>query len=264
VTIWICHWWMNTLVTSQCQPRLSRITKISSRRISQSDWNIQIKLNYIIRNIWNCWTGYTCITWFGSLYAFKRFIKSKQTQTRLYCITCSTHVTIWICHWWMNTLVTSQCQPRLSRITKISPRRMSQSDWNIQIKLNYFEITWLRLFLHEPNKNCNQSLQSNDWKAFGSIVNYTCKDATQINASSSSSSCIEQESLPTVSSSVWKMPWCLLRKKLPILQNIQTYLIVHWFTDCFCQLEPSSGGGIVYSTGKAGMKGPLSIPQVRR
>jgi hypothetical protein len=28
------------------QPRLSSITKISSRRISQSDWNIQIKLNY--------------------------------------------------------------------------------------------------------------------------------------------------------------------------------------------------------------------------
>ena len=28
--------------------------------------------NLIIRNIWNCWTGYTCtcITWFGSVYAF--------------------------------------------------------------------------------------------------------------------------------------------------------------------------------------------------
>ena len=47
VTIWIYRWRMNTLVTSQYQPRLSSITKIFSRRISQSDWNIQIKLNYL-------------------------------------------------------------------------------------------------------------------------------------------------------------------------------------------------------------------------
>ena len=38
---------MNTLVTSQYQPRLSSITKKFSRRISQSDCSIQIKLNYI-------------------------------------------------------------------------------------------------------------------------------------------------------------------------------------------------------------------------
>ena len=44
---------MNTLVTSQYQPRLSSIAKIFSRRISQSDCSIQIKLNYyrIISNI---------------------------------------------------------------------------------------------------------------------------------------------------------------------------------------------------------------------
>jgi hypothetical protein len=47
VTIWIDRWRMNTLVTSQYQHRLSSITKIFSRRISQSDWNIQTKLNYI-------------------------------------------------------------------------------------------------------------------------------------------------------------------------------------------------------------------------
>ena len=47
MTIWICRWRMNTLVTSQYQPRLSSITKISSRRINQSNWNIQIKLNYL-------------------------------------------------------------------------------------------------------------------------------------------------------------------------------------------------------------------------
>jgi len=34
------------LVTSQYQPRLSSITKIFSKRISQSDCSIQIKLNY--------------------------------------------------------------------------------------------------------------------------------------------------------------------------------------------------------------------------
>ena len=48
MTIWICRWRMNTLVTSQYQPRLSSITKICSRRISQSDWSIQIKLNYYL------------------------------------------------------------------------------------------------------------------------------------------------------------------------------------------------------------------------
>jgi len=48
VTIWICRRWMNTLVTSQYQPKLSSIAKIFSRRISQSDCSIQIKLNYII------------------------------------------------------------------------------------------------------------------------------------------------------------------------------------------------------------------------
>ena len=45
--IWICRWRMNTLVTSQYQPRLSNIANIFSRRIIQSDLNIQIKLNYI-------------------------------------------------------------------------------------------------------------------------------------------------------------------------------------------------------------------------
>jgi hypothetical protein len=54
VTIWICRWRMNTLVTSQYQPRLSSITKISSMRISQSDWNIQIKLNYLDINSSKC------------------------------------------------------------------------------------------------------------------------------------------------------------------------------------------------------------------
>jgi hypothetical protein len=38
---------MNTLVTSQYQPRLSSITKIFSRRINQLDCSIQIKLNKI-------------------------------------------------------------------------------------------------------------------------------------------------------------------------------------------------------------------------
>ena len=37
---------MNMLVTSQYQPRLSSITKIFSKRISQSDCSIQVKLNY--------------------------------------------------------------------------------------------------------------------------------------------------------------------------------------------------------------------------
>ena len=51
-------------------------------------------------------------------------------------------MTIWICRWQMNMLVTSQYQPRLSSITKIFSRRINQSDWNFQIKLNYFNIFW--------------------------------------------------------------------------------------------------------------------------
>ena len=50
LTIWICLWRMNTLVTSQYQPRLSGITKIVCRWISQSDCSIQIKLNYLALN----------------------------------------------------------------------------------------------------------------------------------------------------------------------------------------------------------------------
>jgi hypothetical protein len=51
VAIWICRWRMNTLVTSQYQPSLSSITNIFSRRTSQSDWNIQIKLNYLYLSV---------------------------------------------------------------------------------------------------------------------------------------------------------------------------------------------------------------------
>jgi hypothetical protein len=42
----ICRWWMNTLVTSQYQPRLSRITNLFFRWIRQSDCSIHIRLNY--------------------------------------------------------------------------------------------------------------------------------------------------------------------------------------------------------------------------
>ena len=60
MTIWICRWRMNMLVTSQYQPRLSSIAKIFSRRISQSDWWIQIKLNYsqMCRSYERNWTKY--------------------------------------------------------------------------------------------------------------------------------------------------------------------------------------------------------------
>jgi hypothetical protein len=43
----LMRWRMNMLVTSQYQPRLSSITNFFSRRISQSDCSIHIKLNYI-------------------------------------------------------------------------------------------------------------------------------------------------------------------------------------------------------------------------
>ena len=58
-------------------------------------------------------------------------------------------MTIWIGRWRMNTLVTSQYQPRLSSITKIFSRRISQSDCSFQIKLNYFSITQRILSISE-------------------------------------------------------------------------------------------------------------------
>ena len=42
--------------------------------------------------------------------------------------------------WFGAVVVTSQYQPRLSSITKIFTRRISQSDYSIQIKLNYFNV----------------------------------------------------------------------------------------------------------------------------
>ena len=43
---------MNMLLTSQYKSRLSSITNIFSKRISQSDCSIQIKLNYLIFKWW--------------------------------------------------------------------------------------------------------------------------------------------------------------------------------------------------------------------
>jgi hypothetical protein len=93
------------------------------------------------------------ITWFGSAYA-KRFMKSvngpKPGYASITCLTISkipynlifttkfNDSSILIMR--MNKLVASQYQPRLSSITKIFDRRISQSDWNIQIKLNYLTI----------------------------------------------------------------------------------------------------------------------------
>jgi hypothetical protein len=110
--------------------------------------------NLIIRNIWNYWIGYTCITWFGSVYAFHKQLrgllsvnwpKPDYINNFKYSLISSMFlflITINSCDYLnlllaMNTLVTSQYQPRLSSITKIFYRLISQSYWNIQIKLNY-------------------------------------------------------------------------------------------------------------------------------
>ena len=71
-------------------------------------------------------------------------------------------MTIWICRWRMNTLVTSQYQPRLSSITNIFPRRISQSDWNIQIKLNYYKIKFI-LNSYKIAFNSNPNCQKGEW-----------------------------------------------------------------------------------------------------
>jgi hypothetical protein len=110
VTIWICRWRMNTLVTPLCQPRLSSIAKFSPRRISQSDWNIQIKLNYLHismrRYVISYWHHY--IQKQGYWHPYMKFVirkmtvlKSKGTVPKkdakhycdLYLLNCS-----WICH----------------------------------------------------------------------------------------------------------------------------------------------------------------------
>jgi hypothetical protein len=54
-----------------------------------------------------------------------------------------------ICRWRMNTGDVT-IQPRLSSITKIFSRRISQSDWNIQIKLYKYNIVNLLYIQYEP------------------------------------------------------------------------------------------------------------------
>ena len=136
--------------------------------LSQTGWLIPISSNYSLklsprcRGIFCCFLIFYLQTFKEYLKLLKKFMKSVNWPKPGYAsITCSTisnipynlifttkfnyssilmrlfHVTIWICRWRMNTLVTSQYQPKLSSITKIFSRRISQSDSNIQIKLNY-------------------------------------------------------------------------------------------------------------------------------
>ena len=64
--------------------------------------------------------------------------------------------------WRMNMLMTSQYQPRLSSITKIFPRRISQSDYSIQIKLHYYTITCLIVFQRDGKKGYDHELRPNN------------------------------------------------------------------------------------------------------
>ena len=88
-------------------------------------------------------------------------------------------MTIWICRWRMNTLVTSQYQPRLSSITKIFSRWISKSDWNIQIKLNYFSIR-----LSEPiwylSQYCSCDTESLTWACMTLISQYCSCDTESL------------------------------------------------------------------------------------
>ena len=121
-------------------------------------------LNIYLRNIWNCWTGYTIYAGLGQFTLINRetvYEKRKLTQTRLY-ITCST-----ISYILYNLIFTTKLNDSSILITSIAcdylnltladehvgdvtipiqvikynhffSRRISQLDCSIHIKLNYF------------------------------------------------------------------------------------------------------------------------------
>jgi hypothetical protein len=103
---------------------------------------LHVSLLIYIKSLWQFnWTFLNNLIWFEycnpiGWSAWRKFwiLMIPRFELRLF------HVTIWICRWQMNMLVTSQYQPRLSSITKISSRQISQSDCSIQTKLNYSEM----------------------------------------------------------------------------------------------------------------------------
>ena len=127
---------------------ISQLLNLRSILLTQTQGNIWFVLRIYLRNIWNFWTGYTSITCSKisiPVQKFKLFLIIKFLQQNLMISLFYSwlfHVTIWICCWRMNMLVTSQYQPRLSSITKFFSRQIMirQSDCRIQIKLNYFSL----------------------------------------------------------------------------------------------------------------------------
>ena len=61
---------------------------ITCSTISNNPYNLIFTTKFndssilIIRNIWNCWTGYTCITWFGPVYAFHKPLRGLSSVNR--------------------------------------------------------------------------------------------------------------------------------------------------------------------------------------
>ena len=126
-------------------------------------WN-QIKK--YIRNIWNFWTGYTSITWYPVQKFQKQNLMIPRFLLRLF------HVTIWICRWRRNMLVTSQYQSRLSSITKFFSRQISQSDCSIQIKLNYYLLTHTKSNTHANWSEILVLVNRMIWKATLIIISH--------------------------------------------------------------------------------------------
>jgi hypothetical protein len=109
--------------------------------------------NLIIRNMLNFWTGYTCTTWFWTVYAFHKWLRGKLPQIRLYDVTIPNQVISY-----------NQC----------CSRRISQSDCSIHIKLNYLSITMI--FYTTNNDRCQHVtfIPPPKVKYFFSYI-YTCR-----------------------------------------------------------------------------------------
>jgi hypothetical protein len=138
VTIWICRCRMNTLVTSQYQPRLSSITKILSRRISQSDWNIQIELNYLGILIMFC-------------FQIQDLLSSSISSKMFYIIQ-------WCCHIYISVIV-------LFKVNMISYFVTSNNEpWQIvayYVPAIYWKIYSRQLKMKKYDKNVNLT---RNWK----------------------------------------------------------------------------------------------------
>jgi hypothetical protein len=99
-------------------------------RLHKTDFNMHL------RNIWNCWTGYTCITWFESVYAFHKPLRGRGLLPRRN--TSTEHQKLWSRHLHLKIKILTKI---LSRVNQTGTTRhcfvyISNQDGDIKCPKN--------------------------------------------------------------------------------------------------------------------------------